>query len=1230
MAACLFSSLFFPALFAQSVWTGGAGTSNWNTSGNWTGGIPAAGKTVIINTCTTCPVITTSGNQSAFVQVYAGGKLTIGSGGSLTISNPGGPGLKTHATSQVNINSGATFAIQNFWGEGLAIGGTFGNNGTVNINGGHTGIAVSAGATLSNHFPNGIINVTGASLNYGLTSSGTVTNTGLLTLDDANNDGISQYAGSMNLGGVINITKTGVNAIFSKASITQSGTMTIDNGLNGIFVLTGGLFNNQAGGKITISGSTFLNTGIYNFPGTFKNSGELTIQNALSKGIENSSGASFENSGKITLTNTGSSGIFNVGGATFTNKPCARIESTSNIVNWANFINKGIIKAPGGGGSTINLNNGTLLGNFTVSSGNLPINETGVIVWTGCASTNWADANNWFPATLPVPGQFSKAIVQNVAQASANAPRVSSAITSPPLFLHVNSGLTVAAGGSLSISDGMLGNGFLEVRFGAFMIVSAGGTFGSSSVSILGGSIQNSGSFNIPAPFHSAGTFGMNGGTFNNLSGGTFTGTIGQAGSGVNANLSGGATFTNSGDVTIGGFGGFFLNQSTLTNHASGGIAMPSGGRISNLNASTVTNNGSIGINRQSPEGIRCESSTFNNGGSILLSFTNIVLFGGTFTNSGNISINSPTGDGISNSGTFSSSGNLSVQQSGTFFGIRNQGNFSTGAGSLTVLDHTNYGVVNFSTFSNGGILDINTTNAGRGIENQGSIVNQTTGQISIQNTNSESLVNGGNFTNNGQLSVTDQGIATSVFFENTVFGNITAHDVIGAGFHVFAGTCKNSGHISTENTTAEGLPNYGNFTNLPTGSISVKNAGIAGLGNFATFTNQGDISVQDCPEGIRNREVFNSSGDIIIEGCYVAGVVNFKNMTNSGLLIVNVSPAHQTVNIGFINLDDHGGASFTNTGSVQIANIVKGMELEGGTTFNNSGSFEIFGDGQMGVGFQNFGTVTNSAPGLFYICCASQQSILNTGGTFNNQPCATVDVDQVLVNTSTFQNRGLLKTTASGSNLNTGSFTNTGVIEDFNGSFNGVSFTNNAVRVRPIFGQVGGFIQNALEIGGAPPFQIGTTWYQDANLTNPRGTYIPGVNTFTPSVGVGTHTLYFTAKDLVNNCTKTVSISVSIASPLIGFGGEHEPKILLTNYPNPFRESTNVQLSLPFDATGKLVVYDNFGRLVEVMYEGEMRKDELYEFNLDAAYMRVSSYLATLVLNDGRTWSVRLAKADN
>ncbi len=250
--------------------------------------------------------------------------------------------------------------------------------------------------------------------------------------------------------------------------------------------------------------------------------------------------------------------------------------------------------------------------------------------------------------------------------------------------------------------------------------------------------------------------------------------------------------------------------------------------------------------------------------------------------------------------------------------------------------------------------------------------------------------------------------------------------------------------------------------------------------------------------------------------------------------------------------------------------------------------------------------------------------------GYLNNHACAEINMDGKILNLNALNNWGLLKTTFTGVNQNSGSIDNFGVIEDFNNSFNGVFIANSSVKVRPISGTIGGIIQNALEISGMPPYQFGSTWYKNANLTDAAGTYANGLNTFTPTIGMGTQTLYFTAKDLVNNCTKTVSIKVNIASPMIGFGGENDSKILLNNSPNPFSNNSMIKFCLPKDTEAKLVVYDSFGRLVEVIYEGEIIKDELYQFDFNAADKRIGIYMAALILKNGRTFTLQMVKADN
>jgi|GEM_PF-2854261 len=1139
LAVLLFAAPATTSIFAQSTWTGGAGTTNWNTSANWTGGVPAAGKTVTIYTCNVCPVITTTGNEAAFVQVYAGGKLTISSGGSLKISNLGGPGMKTHATSQITINQGGSLLVQNFWGEGLAIGGSFQNGGNINLNGGHTGIAISAGATLTNA-ATGNIGVTGASLNYGLTTSGTLTNLGTLSLDDANNDGISQYAGNISLGGTVNITKTGVNAIFTKGNITNNGLLNIDNGLNGLYLLNG-VFNNNAGGKMTISGSTFLNDGIYLDPGTFNNYGELLIKNALSKGMEISSASTFNNFNKMTLDVPALYGIFNVGGSNFTNKPCAIIESNKQVTNYATFTNNGIIVGAQGGG-TITVNNGTLIGGFAVGSGNAAIMDANAKVWTGCSSTNWTDMKNWYPNGAPVVFAGAKVIIQSIAQASGNAPVVSSSISSPPLYLQKNASLTIANGGTLTLSDGYLGNGYLEVGQAATMTVQAGGTVNSSGYSIASGNLVNSGIINVIAPFHSAGSFGVNGGNVTNNAGGQLFGTVGQYGSGVPLGLTNNAVFTNFGSVSLSGFGSINLDHSSLTNKQGGTIVLGSGpgqGSISNANGATFlnqgsiwsgdlktynssfTNSGTVNLGSKTPS-LYGEGATYANSGSMTLTSGNALFYGGSFNNSGSIQIDNPNENGFVNGTQFTNSGSLKIQFTTPFTQyhgvmILNGASFKNEATGTVLTKNISHGLINWGTFSNWGTYQVEGA-TWRAIEHN-------------------------SFSNSP--------------FRNEITGKIIINGAANIGFAVFQTPLINAGQIEISNTAADGLSLSAPFENLATGSVVINKAGNYGL---------------ICWNNVKNY------GTFVMSNCYYEGLSQktgtFENFA-SGAIHVN-----QNQN-----------------------SIWAGMEVH--SMMYNYGSFDLLGD--------NFSSI-----------------FVGASATLVNRPCAVMNTNGFILNYGTLKNEGLLKNTHQNAQISTGTFTNTGVIEDFYNAFGSTAITNNGVRVRPIAGTIGGIIQNALEIGGTPLFVFGTTWYKNANLTDPAGSYVNGLNTFTPTTGVGSQTLYFTAKDLVNNCTKTVSIQVNIANALKGFGEKSAPAVLLSNYPNPFSDNTLIQFSVPSDTEGKLVVYDAMGRMVEVVYEGEIIKDELYQFGFDGSNKRVGNYMAVLVLKSGRTFTIQMVKADN
>jgi hypothetical protein len=71
----LFSGVAY-TLTAQTTWTGSVST-DWNTAGNWTAGVPTATSDVIIPDVTNDPVLAAAGAVARSVTVQAGGLLTI-------------------------------------------------------------------------------------------------------------------------------------------------------------------------------------------------------------------------------------------------------------------------------------------------------------------------------------------------------------------------------------------------------------------------------------------------------------------------------------------------------------------------------------------------------------------------------------------------------------------------------------------------------------------------------------------------------------------------------------------------------------------------------------------------------------------------------------------------------------------------------------------------------------------------------------------------------------------------------------------------------------------------------------------------------------------------------------------------------------------------------------------------------------------------------------------------
>ena len=861
-------------LFAQSIWNADAvnGTTDWNTAANWINGVPAAGKIVFINKCTNCPTISTNGNQSAYIQINDGGQLTINSGGSLTVQTSAGSGLKTYINSVVTINTGGSLNVQGFTNEGLAIGGTFKNTGNLIVNGSHTGIAIAADASLSNNI-GGNINITSTTLDFGLTNAGTVLNNGSISIDNSKIDGISQQNGTFinSKTGTLNITKTGVNAVFSQSNFINNGTLNIDNSSKGIYVIFG-TFNNNTGSKLNIKGSTALKEGIYVGQATFNNSGELTVDSSQFLSIEVSDSATFNNKGKLLVTTKGDISILNVGRSSFTNFPCAYIQSNAQIVNYATFKNSGYIKEESSGTSMISFNDGTIYnlngGNFNVTSGSQP-SKTLTNIWTGCSSAAWENPQNWASNAVPVAvgNTLPAVVIPDVSKTSGNTPILNTEARVSQIDIQANAALTIGTKGNLTVTAFLTTPEPLNLNKASSLSIQEGGQLNAFKINNNQGLISNLGTIKITGS-------GILSGIENN------SGTLNNSGTINNSRL------TNNGDaLNLGQFTNseFIVNNSSFSN--SGLLTAGSGIALQNYGTFINYTEGVINISNVE-KGIQSDN-IFNNLGRINIDGTTnvgIVLFAGTFTNAKGAIVN------------------ISRTQMQSFFSFGNIIN----SGALNIFDTQNSGLVVSGTCSNKTTGVINHTNVSNGMVVSGNFSNE--GKVKIDKSNTRGLETGASGT-----------------ITNETTGSIDISQTRTEGLAVFA-NLMNKGSIKILNAGTNGFTNSGTSVNDVGGVMDINNAGTNGLTNNATFKNNGNLTVNNAAiQGIINQSgsLDNSgSGKITSNGAGLNGLINRSFVNNLGFITAEGSGLYALFNdsIGIFNNQSCGEvtlkARFRNTGT--------------------------------------------------------------------------------------------------------------------------------------------------------------------------------------------------------------------------------------------------------------------------------------------------------------------------
>ena len=397
--------------------------------------------------------------------------------------------------------------------------------------------------------------------------------------------------------------------------------------------------------------------------------------------------------------------------------------------------------------------------------------------------------------------------------------------------------------------------------------------------------------------------------------------------------------------------------------------------------------------------------------------------------------------------------------------------------------------------------------------------------------------------------------------------------------------------------TFTRGFRPLGNTTNQ--GTINIISASTAGLSAF------------------RDPFINDKTGVINLDDCGLYAIYLNNDFTNKGTInISNVEGDGIQLYLGTLNNTKNGEIYISETGE-------QGIDMLQSARIINRGLLQI--DGNIGLDALWLGVSSTIENNGELILNTSAPCTIDTVSFFYNLPCGTLQLDGPIVNNNFFENEGWLRSSLNGTHINNDLFFNEAVIEDINGSFDGVSINNNAIRIAPL--NVTGIedvpIPNALDLGSLTGFQLSNNkWYTNSSLTIEAGDYDPVLNQFTPRANaVGLSKFFMRVADLNNNCREVFYIEISggvlagptpppsgpsVGGPIIK--ADFKQAYSLNIYPNPTSEGFTITSSAPLSHKTTVSLYDLQGRLIE-------RKDFKAEGQSSIYFKLSPSYLQGLYL---------------
>jgi len=767
---------------AESDWTGTT-NSDWNTSTNWSAGIPTdvagfnSGPAIVAITIASTPSSINSLTYNSGAPTYT---ISITSA-NLTIQGVGV--VNNSGSSQsVTVNSGGVLAFTNSATAGnLQI--QVSSGGTLNF----SQLASASNATITNA---GAINLSGMSQNIGF---GTLTSTGTgITLGSSNlilgaggtansiSDSITG-SGSLLLNG-------GTLSLFGNtqvATTVNAGTLTIGSGatMSNSLLITDTATNVIAASGSTLTGTTTVNaSGVYtvqttNNIGTVNNAGSTTISvNPTATSFINTgdllfTGAATTTAGITTLDNQ-TGGVIDISGISGSAFTVTNLVSPSNgdidlgsknLTLGNNAIINGVIADGGVSGGTG--------GQFTIAAGKaVTLNNnntyTGLTTVLGTAGTvlNIGTITN------------ANASIAGAAQVNANGAlniygSIGSALT--------NAGTTTFLGTSTAAAAAITNS------VGGSLVFNNSSSAGTSTITNAAALSFNNTSSAASATIHNAGTLTLSGMT-TNLAIGSLDGA-------------GGVTLTNAGLTTsLGG-----LNTTGTISGLIAGV-----GNLTKIGTGTLT---------------------LSNALNTYLGLTTVAQ--GTLNLTGHIAGNAQINSGAFLTGTGIIAGNAAIN--GTFNGPTVNGTSTVGSGGL-VQSGT---LVGLTTVNNGGIVQGTTTVTGGVTVNSGGVV-----QGNAVVTGATTTVNsGGLIQGNTTLSTTAINDAGTINGNGSSPLQITGVTTVLSGGLITGNTRLTSGST----TTIQSGGTFAGNTAITTGGVTINSGGtFQALGTIGgMLTNNGALS---------------------------------------------------------------------------------------------------------------------------------------------------------------------------------------------------------------------------------------------------------------------------------------------------------------------------------------------------------------------------------------------------